>query len=227
MNGMITTNEDFVLEEVLPRIREYKRQNVVERTTTISTKVLPGDGCRVALLDMGAKYNIARSLNERGCQVTIYPGAYIRTADSRRTSRTASVLSNGPGDPKDCMPIVDEIRAGSLFHSGVPMFAMSSGASADGSGGRRRYREDEVRPPRRQPSGEGSDDRTCATSLPRTTAMWLLSESGSLPVWRTPAFVNVNDGTNEGMNYVRKAGIFTVQFHPEACPGPQDTGYPV
>ena len=41
-----------------------------------------------------------------------------------------------------------------------------------------------------------------------------------------PAFVNVNDGTNEGMAYVGK-NIFTVQFHPEACPGPQDSSYPV
>ena len=100
MNGMITTNEDFVLEEVLPRIREYKQQNVVERTTTISTKVLPGDGCRVALLDMGAKYNIARSLNERGCQVTIYP-AHTSAQQILADKPDGIMLSNGPGDPKD------------------------------------------------------------------------------------------------------------------------------
>ena len=44
------------------------------------------------------------------------------------------------------------------------------------------------------------------------------------PKVATPAFVNVNDGTNEGLSYVGK-NIFTVQFHPEACPGPQDSAY--
>ena len=44
------------------------------------------------------------------------------------------------------------------------------------------------------------------------------------PKVATPAFVNVNDGTNEGLSYVGK-NIFTVQFHPEACPGPRDSGY--
>ena len=43
-------------------------------------------------------------------------------------------------------------------------------------------------------------------------------------MWLKPAFINVNDGTNEGLKYVSK-NIFTVQFHPEACPGPQDSAY--
>ena len=100
MNGMITTNEDFVLEEVLPRIREYKQQNVVERTTTISTKVLPGDGCRVALLDMGAKYNIARSRERARLPGYDLSGAYIRTADSGGTSRTASCSAMARAIPR-------------------------------------------------------------------------------------------------------------------------------
>ena len=69
MNGMITTNEDFVLEEVLPRIREYKQQNVVERTTTISTKVLPGDGCRfLQPLGVVAHHGVVQHVHAHGGQ---------------------------------------------------------------------------------------------------------------------------------------------------------------
>lgn len=181
MNGMITTNEDFVLEEVLPRIREYKQQNVVERTTTISTKVLPGDGCRVALLDMGAKYNIARSLNERGCQVTIYP-AHTSAQQILGGQAGRHHAQQWPGDPKDCMPIVDEIRT--LFHSGVPMFAICLGhqltaLAAGGDTAKMKYGHRGG-----NPSGEGSEDRTLLSSLPRTTAM-LFFRRVSLPVWRS------------------------------------------
>ncbi len=51
-----------------------------------------------------------------------------------------------------------------------------------------------------------------------------MDEKSLDPAVAVPSFVNVNDGTNEGLNYVGK-NVFTVQFHPEACPGPQDTGF--
>ena len=208
-----------MLEKVLPRIREYKQQNVVERTTTISTKVLPGDGCRVALLDMGAKYNIARSLNERGCQVTIYP-AHTSAQQILADKPDGIMLSNGPGDPKDCMPIVDEIRT--LFHSGVPMFAICLGhqltaLAAGGDTAKMKYGH-------RGGNHPVKDLKTgrCYISS-QNHGYVVLPESIPAGV-AEPAFVNVNDGTNEGMNYVGKP-VFTVQFHPEACPGPQDTSF--
>ena len=73
MNGMITTNEHFNLEEILPKLREYKVGDVVSEVTCEKSYTLPGDGPKVALMDFGAKNNIARSLNRRGCEVTVYP----------------------------------------------------------------------------------------------------------------------------------------------------------
>ena len=73
MNGMITTKEYADLTEVIERIKNYTVTGVVMKTTTKEPYVLPGEGKKVALLDYGAKKNIARSLNERGCQVTVYP----------------------------------------------------------------------------------------------------------------------------------------------------------
>ena len=73
MNGMITTNENYNVDEIVPKLKEYRVGDVVTVTTCSEKEVLPGDGPKVALMDFGAKNNIARSLNNRGCEVTIYP----------------------------------------------------------------------------------------------------------------------------------------------------------
>ena len=73
MNGMITTNENYDLDEILPKLKEYVVGDVVSEVTCDKSYILEGDGPKVALMDFGAKNNIARSLNKRGCEVTIYP----------------------------------------------------------------------------------------------------------------------------------------------------------
>ena len=60
MNGMITTNENYNLDEVLPKIKEYSVKGVVRKVTCSEKYVLPGKGPKVALMDFGAKKNIAR-----------------------------------------------------------------------------------------------------------------------------------------------------------------------
>ena len=124
MNGMITTNGNFVLEDVLPRLKEYKVGSVVDKVTCTKKKVLEGKGPRVALLDLGAKDNIARSLAGRGCQVTIYP-AYTPAAEILEAEPDGIMLSNGPGDPKSCGEIISEIKK--LYDSDVPIFAICLG----------------------------------------------------------------------------------------------------
>ena len=73
MNGMITTNEHFNFEEIKPKLKAYATGDVVSKVTCHEKSVLKGNGKKVALLDFGAKRNIAKSLNDRGCEVTIYP----------------------------------------------------------------------------------------------------------------------------------------------------------
>ena len=98
MNGMITTNENFVLEEVLPKIKAYKVTDAVKRVSCKEKTVLPGDGMKVALMDFGAKKNIAKSLNERGCEVTIYP-AYTSAEEILLPIRTV-LCCQTPRRPK-------------------------------------------------------------------------------------------------------------------------------
>ena len=69
---MITTNGNYNVDEIVPKLKEYRVGDVVTVTTCSEKEVLPGDGPKVALMDFGAKNNIARSLNNRGCEVTIY-----------------------------------------------------------------------------------------------------------------------------------------------------------
>lgn len=75
-------------------------------------------------MDFGAKRNIARSLNERGCQVTIYP-ALTSAEEILADHPDGIMLSNGPGDPKECTTIIEEIRK--LYASDVPIFAICLG----------------------------------------------------------------------------------------------------
>ena len=124
MNGMITTNENYNLEEVLPKIKEYTVSGVVKKVTCKEKSVLNGDGFKVALLDFGAKKNIARSLNNRGCEVTIYP-AETKAEEILASNPDGIMLSNGPGDPKECTEIIEELKK--LYASDVPMFAICLG----------------------------------------------------------------------------------------------------
>ena len=100
MNGMITTREDFDLEEVIPRLKAYRVGDVVSKVTCQEASVLPGNGPKVALMDFGAKNNIVRSLQQRGCQVTVYP-ADTSAEEIIKSNPDGIMLSNGPGATSD------------------------------------------------------------------------------------------------------------------------------
>ncbi len=219
MNGMITTNENYNLEEILPRLKEYRTGDVVSKVTCDAPSKLTGKGKKVALLDFGAKKNIAKSLNDRGCEVTIYP-AHTTAEEILGSNPDGIMLSNGPGDPKDCGPIIDEIKK--LYDSEVPIFAICLGhqlmALATGCGTHK------MKYGHRGGNHPVKDLETGRVYISSQNHGYVVDVDKLDPKVATPAFVNVNDGTNEGLKYTGK-NIFTVQFHPEACPGPQDSGY--
>lgn len=219
MNGMITTDEHYNLEEILPRLRAYNTGKVVERVTCSEKSVLKGEGKKVALLDLGAKNNIARSLHQRGCQVTIYPVS--TSAEEILADRPDGImLSNGPGDPKECTQIIQEIQK--LYQSDVPIFAICLGhqlmALATGADTHK------MKYGHRGGNHPVKDLETGRVYISSQNHGYVVDTDKLDPQVAVPAFVNVNDGTNEGLKYTGK-NIFTVQFHPEACPGPKDSGY--
>jgi len=219
MNGMITTDENFDLDSIIPRLKEYTTGKVVEKVTCSEKTVLKGNGKRVALLDLGAKNNIARSLQERGCQVTIYPSN--TTAEEILGDQPDGImLSNGPGDPKECTQVIEEIRK--LYESDVPIFAICLGhqlmALATGADTHK------MKYGHRGGNHPVKDLETGRVYISSQNHGYVVDTDTLDPNVAVPAFVNVNDQTNEGLKYTGK-NIFTVQFHPEACPGPQDSGY--
>ena len=219
MNGCITTDKHYQIDEILPKLKAYTTGKVVEKVTCKEKYVLEGNGPKVALLDLGAKRNIARSLNERGCEVTVYP-AFTTAEEILAANPDGIMLSNGPGDPKECTSVIEEIRR--LYASDVPIFAICLGhqlmALANGADTHKmKYGHRGGNHPVR----DLSDGRVYISSQNHGYVV----DTGHLdPSIAVPAFENVNDGTNEGLSYTGK-NIFTVQYHPEACPGPRDSAY--
>ena len=219
MNGMITTNENYDLDQVLSQLKSYTVGDVVSEVTCDEVTVLKGSGKKVALLDLGAKNNIAKSLNERGCEVTIYP-AHTSAETILSTNPDGIMLSNGPGDPKTCTSIIEEIKK--IYASDVPIFAICLGhqlmALANGADTHK------MKYGHRGGNHPVKDLQTGRVYISSQNHGYVVDTDTLDPSIAVPAFVNVNDGTNEGLKYTNK-NIFTVQFHPEACPGPQDSGY--
>ena len=219
MNGMITTNENYNLDEILPKLKEYTTAKVVEKVTCEEKYVLPGDGFKVALMDFGAKRNIARSLNKRGCEVTVYPA--LTTAEEILAANPDGImLSNGPGDPKECVSIIKEIKK--LYDSDVPIFAICLGhqlmALATGADTHK------MKYGHRGANHPVKDLQTGKVYISSQNHGYVVDMDTLDDKIARPAFINVNDKTNEGLEYVGK-NIFTVQFHPEACAGPKDSDY--
>ena len=220
MNGMITTNEKFDLDEILPELKKYTTGNVVEKVTCPSKyEIKGGPGKKVALLDLGAKNNIALSLARRGCDITVYP-AFTKAEEMIADGPDGIMLSNGPGDPKECVGIIAEIKK--LYSTDIPIFAICLGhqlmALATGAD---TYK---MKYGHRGGNHPVKDLETGRVYISSQNHGYVVDMDKLDPKIAVPAFINVNDGTNEGLSYTGK-NIFTVQYHPEACPGPQDSGY--
>lgn len=209
-NGALSGSAKFVAADYEAGKRERKPSLV---------RTLNGAGRRVALLDLGTKGNIAYSLKLRGCDVTVYP-AFTPASEIIASKPDGIMLSNGPGDPKECTEIIAEIRK--LYDTDIPIFAICLGhqlmALATGAD---TYK---MKYGHRGGNHPVKDLATGRVYISSQNHGYVVDMEKLDPAVATSAFVNVNDGTNEGLNYTGK-NIFTVQFHPEACCGPQDSGY--
>jgi carbamoyl-phosphate synthase small subunit len=219
MNGCITRNASYDMEEIQKKLAAYAPKGVVLKTTCKEAYVLPGDGYKVALMDFGAKDNIARSLNKRGCEVTVYP-ADTPAEVVLSSNPDGIMLSNGPGDPQENVAIIEEIKK--LYQSDVPIFAICLGHQLMAlANGINTYK---LKYGHRGGNHPVKDMETGRVYITSQNHGYVVDDRNLDPAVAVPAFINVNDGTNEGLKYTGK-NIFTVQYHPEACPGPLDSGY--
>ena len=212
MNGKITTQPPSEADK--KEVKNYAVRSPIPEVSQRTVAILSGGGKRrVALLDFGAKRGIAAALARRECEVWSFPHS-ASAEDILKIKPDGVMLSNGPGDPADPANdgVIDTIRA--LLKNGVTIFGICMGhqllALANG------YKTTKLKFGHRganQPVKELATGRVFITSQNHGYAV--VAEKGS-------SFVNVNDGTCEGMDYGKS---FSVQFHPEARGGPLDTGF--
>jgi carbamoyl-phosphate synthase small subunit len=205
MNGMITCAESFCIEE--------------KAVTRRDRKVYEGPGKRVALIDYGTKENLFRCLLERGCAVTVYP-AETKAEEVLAGGFDGVLLSNGPGDPADCVEIIKEVKK--LYASDLPIFAVCLGhqlmALATGA------KTEKLRYGHRGGNHPVRDVQAGRVFITSQNLGYFVKGETVDPKLAEISHINVNDGTVEGLAF-RERNIFTVQFHPEASPGPVDTAY--
>lgn len=222
MNGAIGSGEPPLgreKEELLERIKAFSVKDAVQAVTRSDIKVWEPAGemkYKVAIIDFGAKRNIMRSLLERGCQVSILP-ALADPKEYIEGQYDGIMLSNGPGDPAENREIIENLKQ--LLSSGVPTFGICLGhqlvaLAAGAKTGKLKYGHRGANHPVR----DNETGRCLITSQNHGYAV--LKED--LPAGVKVSHENLNDGTVEGLSF-DELPVFTVQFHPEAWPGPLDT----
>ena len=220
MNGMITCAEDFSMEEALEKIRAYRVRGTVERVSRKEVQVYPAlkrQKLRVALMDFGVKENMIRCLQERGCEVTVFP-AHTTCVEILAGNFDGVMLSNGPGDPADNKAIIAEIQ--DLYASGIPIFAVCLGhqlmALATGAETRK------MRFGHRGANHPVKDLDAGRVFITSQNHGYVVCAESVDPAVAQVSHVNVNEGSVEGLRYTN-GNVYTVQFPPEASPGPKDT----
>lgn len=197
-----------------PNLRPLAEEVSVRRARIVN----PRGRRTVALLDCGAKESIVRCLVRRGLRVVRLPGASSE-AEILAHEPSGVVVSNGPGDPATCRRTIETVRG--LMKRRLPLFGICLGNQILAlAAGARTYKLKFGHRGQNQPCLEVGTKRCYITSQNHGYAV----DASSLPAdWR-PWFENANDRTNEGL--LHRSGLFLgVQFHPEAAPGPTDTGF--
>lgn len=246
MNGMITSSDvcPKIDDSLLSEIKEYSIKDAVKSVQNsmiekpLENAVEPkksdfqtrnfadGKNKNVVLFDFGAKANIERELERRGCNVKVVP--YNFSAEELlKINPDGIMLSNGPGDPQENVGIISELKKLCDYNKSqesskqIPIFGICLGhqmlALANGaSTSKLKYGHRGAN----HPVKNLETGRVYISSQNHGYAVDL----ASLPENAVLSFTNCNDGTCEGINYT-DIPAFSVQFHPEACGGPHDTNF--
>lgn len=214
MNAAICSEIPTDLTDVI----NYKIESAIKNVTTDKEYTVSAENekYKVTLIDYGAKHNIIRELNKRGCTVRVVPCTY--TAEQILSENPDGVmLSNGPGDPAENTQQIEEIKK--LFGK-IPMFGICLGHQLLAlSNGAKTVKLKYGHRGANQPVKEVDGCRTFITSQNHGYAV----VGDNLKNGKV-SFINANDKTVEGVDY-SEFRAFSVQFHPEACGGPHDSAF--
>ncbi|MDN6204998.1 MAG: carbamoyl phosphate synthase small subunit [Staphylococcus simulans] len=209
-------------EDIPTFIEELKQfelsRDEVPMVSTKTPYVSTGSDLSVVLVDFGKKQNIVRELNARGCNVTVVP--YNTPAEIiLGMSPDGVMLSNGPGDPEDVPEAVEMIQGilGKIPFFGIclghQLFALSQGAEAF-----------KMKFGHRGANHPVKDLATGKIALTSQNHGYAIDEASVANTDLEVTHIALNDGTVEGLKH-KTLPAFSVQYHPEACPGPTDSNY--
>ncbi|WP_114603566.1 carbamoyl phosphate synthase small subunit [Staphylococcus sp. EZ-P03] len=213
------TDYPEAIPELIEELQHFElSRDEVPMVSTKSPYVSTGSDLSVVLVDFGKKQNIVRELNARGCNVTVVP--YNTSADTIISmSPDGVMLSNGPGDPEDVPEAVEMIKGilGKIPFFGIclghQLFALSQGATAF-----------KMKFGHRGANHPVKDLATGKISLTSQNHGYAIDEASVVQTDLEVTHLALNDGTVEGLKH-KTLPAFSVQYHPEACPGPTDSNY--
>lgn len=219
MLGFICTEEltKKEIKEKLDKIIDINTLDLVKYTTTEKEIIYNGNGLNIGILDMGMKLSIAKNFNKLGHKVTVLP-AFTDSETILEKKFDLFLISNGPGDPARYDYAINTIKEliGKLPLCGICLGHQLLGLAL----GARTYK---------LKFGHRGNNHPVKNLI--TGKVWISTQNhgyavdkNSFPQHVEEVYINLNDNTNEGL-FCKKNKIFSVQFHPEAGPGPSDCHY--
>jgi carbamoyl-phosphate synthase small subunit len=203
-------------EEVIKKLKGTELP--INQVDTVSTKTAypsPGRGPRVVLVDYGMKHGILRELNQRGCDIVVVP--HSATAEEVLQLKPDGImLSNGPGDPKDVSNAIEMIKGvlGRVPLFGIclghQLFALACGADTE-----------KMKFGHRGSNHPVKELKSGRVDITAQNHGYTVNEDSIKNTELEVTHIALNDGTVEGLRH-KQFPAFTVQYHPEASPGPED-----
>ncbi|XP_071290440.1 carbamoyl-phosphate synthase [ammonia], mitochondrial [Agelaius tricolor] len=194
------------------------KQNLIAEVSTKEVKIYGrGNPIKVVAVDCGLKHNIIRLLVKRGAEVHLVPWDH----DFTGMDYDGLIISGGPGDPMKAQEVIQNVRKVLESNRPEPLFGISMGHLITGiAAGASSYKMQMANRGQNQPVLNAVSGQAVITAQNHSYAI----DGSSLPPGWKPLFVNANDHTNEGIMHESRS-IFTVQFYPDANPGPRDTEF--
>lgn len=215
MRGIITQGEP--MDEQIEQMHSFELNCPVDIVTCKEKYQYCAGNPKVAVIDLGLKQNILKSLKRRGCGVTVFP-AKTKPDEILSGGFDGILLTNGPGNPKDNAEVIANLKQfiGKKPVLGICLGHLLAALAAGADTEKLKYGHRGAN----HPVKDLDRDRVYITS--QNHGYTIVEETIPKDVKITHR--NWNDGTVEGLKY-NSAGMFTVQFHPETSPGPEDTAH--